>query len=50
MFMMTLRKCGFGYLSREYQAPVVKLFARDGIVWFAIVLRARATKPEQKRD
>jgi hypothetical protein len=41
MFVMTLHKCGFAiYNQMASEMPVIRLFARDGIVWFIAVLRA----------
>ncbi|PPQ80074.1 hypothetical protein CVT25_001503 [Psilocybe cyanescens] len=38
MFVMTLLKCGYSLFSERGQMPVIKLFARDGIIWFITVL------------
>ncbi|KAJ7907351.1 hypothetical protein B0H13DRAFT_697137 [Mycena leptocephala] len=44
MFVMTLHKCGFAiYNQMTSEMPVIRLFARDGIVWFIAVLLITCT-------
>jgi len=44
MFVMTLHKCGFAiYNQMASEMPVIRLFARDGIVWFIAVLLITCT-------
>ncbi|KAJ6577791.1 hypothetical protein B0H19DRAFT_1121388 [Mycena capillaripes] len=45
MFIMTLHKCGFVFMKSQIasEMPVIRLFARDGIIWFIAVLLITST-------
>jgi len=38
MLAMTLYKCGFAVFSAGHQMRVTRLFARDGLIWFLLVM------------
>ncbi|KAF8160347.1 hypothetical protein K438DRAFT_2025805 [Mycena galopus ATCC 62051] len=45
MFVLTLYKCGFAIIRTGIvsEMPVIRLFARDGIIWFIAVLLITST-------